>query len=128
LLSTAVAIPLRRIAAGDGSPLPFGRLMLPITENIMMRKHLDIIHASWESGVMRTTVTIDDDLMAVARSLAREKSESLGSAISELVRRGLNATPRVRRSARSSGFPVFSVPKGACPITLEDVRKAEDDE
>lgn len=77
---------------------------------------------------MRTTLTIDDDLMAAARSLARAKSESLGKAISELARRGLNATPRVRRSPRGSGFPVFSVPKGAHPITLEDVRRAEDEE
>jgi hypothetical protein len=77
---------------------------------------------------MRTTLTIDDDLMAAARSLARAKSVSLGKAISDLARRGLNATPRVRRNNRSSAFPVFSVPKGAHPITLEDVRKAEDEE
>jgi hypothetical protein len=77
---------------------------------------------------MRTTLTIDDDLVAAARSLARAKSESLGKAISELARRGLNATPRVRRRTRGSGFPVFSVPKGAHPITLEDVRRAEDEE
>lgn len=78
---------------------------------------------------MRTTLTIDDDLMAAARSLALAKSESLGKAISELARRGLNATPRVRQSPRNSGgFPVFSVPKGAHPITLEDVRRAEDEE
>ena len=77
---------------------------------------------------MRTTLTIDDDLMGAVRSLAQAKSESLGKAISDLARRGLNATPRVRRSARSSGFPVFSIPKGARPITLEDVRRAEDEE
>ena len=74
---------------------------------------------------MRTTLTIDDDLLAAARSLARAKSESIGKALSDLARRGLNATPRVRRR---SGFPVFSVPKGAHPITLEDVRRAEDEE
>ena len=76
---------------------------------------------------MRTTVTIDDDVLAAARSLARDKAESLGDAISELVRRGLNATPRVRRASRSSGFPVFAVRAGARPVTLEDVRRAEDE-
>jgi len=76
---------------------------------------------------MRTTLTIDDDLMAAARSLARAKSESLGKAISDLARCGLNATPRVRRRPRNSEFPVFSVPKGAHSITLEDVRRAEDE-
>jgi hypothetical protein len=76
---------------------------------------------------MRTTLTIDDDLLAAARSLARAKSVSLGKAISELARQGLNATPRVRRNKRRSGFPVFSVPEGAHLITLEDVRRAEDE-
>jgi len=75
---------------------------------------------------MRTTLTIDDELLAAARSLARDKSESVGEAVSELIRRGLSATPRVRRAARGSGFPVFSVQPGAHPITLEDVRRAED--
>lgn len=95
--------------------------------HIMIHKHLDITLAPGYSGGMRTTLTIDDDLLAVARSLAQAKAESLGKALSELARRGLNATPRVRRSHRDLGFPVFSVPKGAHPITLEDVRKAEDE-
>ena len=77
---------------------------------------------------MRTTLTIDDDLIAAARSLAQAKSESLGKAISDLARRGLTATPRFRRNPHVSGFPVFSVPTGARPITLEDVRRAEDEE
>lgn len=77
---------------------------------------------------MRTTLTIDDDLIAVARTLAQANSESLGKAISDLARRGLNATPRVPQPSRRSGFPVFSVPQGAHPITLEDVRRAEDEE
>ncbi|MBI3987909.1 MAG: type II toxin-antitoxin system VapB family antitoxin [Lentisphaerae bacterium] len=75
---------------------------------------------------MRTTLTIDDELLAAARSLARDKSESIGEAVSELIRRGLSATPGVRKAPRDSGFPVFSVPSGAPPITLEDVRRAED--
>ena len=37
---------------------------------------------------MRTTVTIDDDVLAVARALAGQRGCSLGSAISELARRG----------------------------------------
>ncbi|MFO7534651.1 MAG: type II toxin-antitoxin system VapB family antitoxin, partial [Kiritimatiellia bacterium] len=35
---------------------------------------------------MRTTLSIDDDLLAAARSLARAKSQSLGQALSELAR------------------------------------------
>jgi hypothetical protein len=76
---------------------------------------------------MRTTLTIDDDLLAAAKTLARDRAESVGKTISELARRGLNATPRVGGTRSKSQFPVFTVPRNAHPITLEDVRKAEDD-
>lgn len=76
---------------------------------------------------MRTTLSIDDDLLAAAKILARDRSESVGKTISELARRGLNGTLRVGRTHRSSQFPVFSVSRHGRPITLEDVRKAEDD-
>lgn len=74
--------------------------------------------------VMRTTVSIDDDLLAVARNMAEARSVSLGKVISELMRQGLaTATvPEVR-----NGFPLFQVSRNARPITLEDVKKAEDD-
>ncbi|MCB1214319.1 MAG: antitoxin [Deltaproteobacteria bacterium] len=77
---------------------------------------------------MRTTLTIDDDLLAAAKSLARESSTSLGEVVSKLMRRGLNTTSRMSKKRSSSGFPVFSVPKGAHLITLEDIRRAEDEE
>ena len=79
---------------------------------------------------MRTTLTIDDDLIAAARSFAQARSESLGkAALSDLARRGLNAAPGARRARSTSGFPVFVVPVGgAHPITLEGVRKAEDEQ
>ena len=78
---------------------------------------------------MRTTLTINDDLIAAARSLAQARSESLGKALSDLARRGLNAAPGARRARSTSGFPVFVVPVGgAHPITLEGVRKAEDEQ
>ena len=76
---------------------------------------------------MRTTLSIDDDVLAVAKTLARNRSEPVGKTISELARRGLNATPRAGRARRGSQFPVFAVSRHARPITLEDVLKAEDD-
>jgi hypothetical protein len=76
---------------------------------------------------MRTTLTIDDDLLAVAKVLARDRSESVGKALSDLARRGLRATPRVQTESGESDFPVFAVPRDAHPITLDDVRKAEDE-
>ncbi len=73
---------------------------------------------------MRTTVTIDDDLLVAARNLAQAKGESLGKAISSLIRRGLVAQ---NRTASQNGFPVFTVPPDAEPITLEHVKRLEDE-
>ena len=76
---------------------------------------------------MRTTLTIDNDLLAAARSIARARSVSLGQALSELARRGLADTSRLQRGHQKSGFPVFTVPHNAHPITIEDVQRAEDE-
>ena len=40
---------------------------------------------------MRTTLDLDDTVLAAARSLARSRRISLGDAVSELARRGLLA-------------------------------------
>lgn len=71
---------------------------------------------------MRTTVNLDDDVVAAARVLAEERDISLGAAISELVRRGL----RPPRSAEHLGSPLFDVPEGAAPMTPSMVREAAD--
>ena len=73
---------------------------------------------------MRTTITIDDDLLAAAKSLAQTRSVPIGKVISELARLGMTSPVRTRRK---SDFPVFSVPSTAHPITLEDVKKIEDE-
>ena len=69
---------------------------------------------------MRTTVTIDDDVLAVARALADRRGSSLGSAISELARRGFKAGPTLHED----GLPVFGVAADADPITSDDVHRA----
>ena len=67
---------------------------------------------------MRTTVTIDDDVLAVARALAERKGSSLGSALSELARRGFRSTFTAGGSGDGS---VFAIAADAEPITSEDV-------
>ena len=76
------------------------------------------------AGTMRTTITIDDDLLAAAKTLARTQSVSVGTVISELARKGLKSSARTRRK---NNFPVFPVSSAAHPITLEDVKKIEDE-
>ena len=75
---------------------------------------------------MRTTLTIDDDLIAVAKSIAQAQGKTVGAAISELAWRGLNATDRVSTETSTESFPVFKVSTTARPITLEDLQAAED--
>ncbi len=73
---------------------------------------------------MRTTLSIDDDVVSAARELADAQHRSLGSVISELARRGL--TPA--KVDASGALPVIQVPKGTAPITPEMVRRALDED
>jgi hypothetical protein len=73
---------------------------------------------------MRTTLDLDDDVVAAARELASGERRSLGSIISELARRGL--TPA--QVGSEDGLPVIRVPPGTAPITPEMVRRALDEE
>ena len=73
---------------------------------------------------MRTTLDIDDDVVAAARELAAGDRRSLGSVISELARRGL--TPA--RVETNGDLPVIRVPAGTVPITPEMVRRALDED
>lgn len=72
---------------------------------------------------MRTTLDLDEDVVAAARELAAEQRRSLGSVVSELARRGL--TPA--RVETEDGLPVIRVPPGSPPITAEMVRRALDE-
>lgn len=74
---------------------------------------------------MRTTIRIDDDVLAAARSIANAEGSKIGEVVSRLLRRAL-APDAVEVNER--GFPVFSVSPDARPITVEMVRDALDEE
>ena len=74
---------------------------------------------------MRTTVDIDDNVLRVAKALARDEQVSLGTILSRLARRGL-AGGEIR--ARPSGFPVFEAAANAAPLDLDLVNDARDDD
>ena len=74
---------------------------------------------------MRTTLTIDDDVLDAARALAEQSHRSLGKVISDLARRGLK--PRAEYRTRG-GVPCFTVSENARPFTPEAVRHALDDD
>ena len=76
---------------------------------------------------MRTTLNLEPDVLAAARKLASAREVSLGKAVSDLIRRALDggAPTGSKRSRRA--FPVFEVARGAPPLTLEDVKRDEDE-
>jgi hypothetical protein len=74
---------------------------------------------------MRTTVDLDDDVLAAAKALAAAERRSLGKVVSDLVRRGLAPRPVVEDDEL---FPVVRIGPRAGPITAERVRAALDDE
>lgn len=73
---------------------------------------------------MRTTLDIDDEMLATARVRARQRGVSLGVAVSELMRKGLS----VPLTSSASGFPVFEPPPGAPLVTDDVVARYRDDE
>lgn len=73
---------------------------------------------------MRTTLDIDEDVIAAARELARDEGRSIGAVVSDLARRGL-APARVERA---HGRPVIRAPTGTPAITPEMVRRGLDED
>ena len=71
---------------------------------------------------MRTTLSIDDDVMHRIKALAQARRVPVGRLVSDLLRNQLNVTMTER-----SGLPVFVPPPGSKPITMEDVQSAEDE-
>lgn len=88
---------------------------------IVASRHLDISLPQSHSREMRTTLVIEDDVLAAARSLAEAEGKSLGEVISFLTRRGL--APQ-HEEALDEGFPVFAVSPEAKPLTPEMVQRA----
>jgi hypothetical protein len=70
---------------------------------------------------MRTTLTLDDDVLAEAARRAEILRVSLGKAVSDLARRGLQVAPPVREL---NGLVVFDPPKGSAKITARKVKDA----
>jgi hypothetical protein len=63
---------------------------------------------------MRTTLTLADDALDLARRLARRKRVSLGAAVSELVRSGAQRpVPTMERQ----GLTLVRLPAGSARVT-----------
>jgi hypothetical protein len=73
---------------------------------------------------MRTTISIDDDVLMLARSLADARGISLGEAVSYLARRG--ATSPAPTKTRN-GFKVFDLEAQTPRFGTREIRDALDE-
>jgi hypothetical protein len=73
---------------------------------------------------MRTTLAIDDDVLAAAKALAEQRKRSLGEIISELARASLR---QPEGGGERNGIPLLSPKPGKAPVTLEIVNALRDD-
>lgn len=69
---------------------------------------------------MRTTLSIDDDVLKEVKAYAESREVAIGKAVSELVRRGLHAPLETRVV---NGFHVVDLPATSPTVTTEDVKK-----
>ena len=76
---------------------------------------------------MRTTLAIDDDVLAAAKHLAERERRSVGEVISSLARQGLVRGSRTTKSERN-GIPLLPNRKAAVPVTLELVNQLRDEQ
>ena len=76
---------------------------------------------------MRTTLAIDDDVLAAAKHLALRERQTVGEVISNLARQGLARGSRAARVERN-GIPLLPTQKGAAPVTLDFVNQLRDEQ
>ncbi|MCI0622404.1 MAG: CopG family transcriptional regulator [Acidobacteria bacterium] len=72
---------------------------------------------------MRTTLDIDEDILAAAKELARQRGLPAGKVLSNLARKGLS---RNKRSRTRNGVSLFPARPRAV-VTLELVNRLQDE-
>lgn len=74
---------------------------------------------------MRTTLTIDDDVLAAAKVIAEREDKSLGEVLSALAREALR--PTERNSKKRNGVPLLPARQDGRPVTLELINRLRDE-
>lgn len=79
---------------------------------------------------MRTTLDIDDDVLAAAKALARRSNRTAGEVISELARRGLTEPPARPRAALAEPKAFYGfrpLPAEGRPVTDDLIDRLRED-
>jgi hypothetical protein len=74
---------------------------------------------------MRTTLAIDDDVLAAAKELATTERKSVGEVISALARRALRPAETGRKTR--NGVPLLPVHSGTPRVTSELVHQLREE-
>ncbi len=74
---------------------------------------------------MRTTLSIDDDVLLAAKARAEREHRSVGEVVSELARRGLSPNPTERKTR--NGIALLPRSEKGRPVTPDLVRKLRDE-
>ena len=83
---------------------------------------IDSKYDSWHRFAMRTTLTLDDDIFELATRQAKLRGVSLGKTVSDLLRKGLNASTPAQDK---DGLVVFCLPADSPKVSTDDVRRIE---
>jgi hypothetical protein len=78
-----------------------------------------------KSPTMRTTLALDDDIVAAAKHLALRDKQTLGEVISRLARKGLardESSP-----AKRNGVPLLPISQPGALVSLELVNQLRDE-
>jgi hypothetical protein len=73
---------------------------------------------------MRTTLAIDDDVLAAAKALAQQQHKTIGEIVSDLARQSLRR-PVARR--QRNGVPLLPVSNAKAVVTLDIVNALRDE-
>ena len=77
---------------------------------------------------MRTTLDIDNDVLAATKELARQEGKTAGAVLSELARKGLSVQGGTKRPALKNRNGVPLLPRRKEVITIEKIRRLMDEE
>jgi len=74
--------------------------------------------------MMRTTLSIDDDVLTAAKGQAQAQGRSIGEVISDLARQSLRRTVA---AGERNGIPLLPVSRDTAQVTLADVNALRDE-
>ena len=76
---------------------------------------------------MRTTLEIEDDVLEVAKDVARHQCLSLGKAVSLLICKGIHSPQPQQKEVVRNGLRVVTRAQEAAPVTLDMVNQFRDE-